>query len=280
VVLGSRTRYWEYGDPLAPLAVVAVHGFRGDHHGLEAVVGYLCASRPDIRVLVPDLPGFGASEPLGGILHDVAGYGQWLRGFLDALGLLGTAVVLGHSFGTIVVSGALAAGLPAPRAVLINPIASPALSGPNAVGTRLAVFYYWLGARLPARLGFAVLRWRAVTRGMSITMAKTRDRPLRRWIHDQHDRYFGAFANRDVVLEAFRASVGADVSQFARDVTVPVLLVAADRDDITPVRDQHRLVALFPDARLRILSGVGHLIHYERPAEAAAEIDAFLAGSP
>lgn len=279
-VLGSRTRYWVYGDPAAPQPVVAVHGFRGDHHGLEAVVAYLCASRPDVRVLVPDLPGFGSSDPLAGASHDIAGYGAWLRGFLDALGLLGTATVLGHSFGTIIVSGALAAGLPAPRAVLINPIASPALSGPNAIGTRLAVVYYGLGARLPARLGFAVLRWRVVTRGMSIAMAKTQDRQLRRWIHDQHDRYFGAFANREVVLEAFRASVGADVRQFAGDVTVPVLLIAADRDDITPVRDQHRLAALFPDARLRILAGVGHLIHYERPAEAAAAIDSFLPEVP
>src|SRR3954469_4686745 len=104
-VLGSRTRYWEYGAPDAELTVVAVHGFRGDHHGLEAIVAYLCSRTPGIRVIAPDLPGFGESEPLAGH-HDIDGYGAWLSGFLEALGVRGTAVLLGHSFGTIVVAGA------------------------------------------------------------------------------------------------------------------------------------------------------------------------------
>lgn len=276
-VAGGRTRYWEYGPADGAITVVAVHGFRGDHHGLESIVGSLCARNPSVRVVAPDLPGFGVSEPLAG-RHDIAGYAAWLSAFLDALGLRGTAALLGHSFGTIVVSAALAGGLPAPRAVLINPIASPALSGPNAIGTRLAIFYYWLGGRLPERAGFALLRWRAVTRGMSVTLAKTRDRHVRRWIHNQHDRFFGAFANREVVLEAFRASVGSDVSEFAARIPVPVHLIAAERDDITPVADQHELAELFPDATLAVLPGVGHLIHYEVPEAAAAEVERFLLG--
>jgi glycosyltransferase involved in cell wall biosynthesis len=280
-VLGSLTRYWEYGAAAeeADVTLVAVHGFRGDHHGLESVVAFLCDRAPRLRVLAPDLPGFGVSEPFAGRRHDVEGYGEWLSEFLDALGLRGTAVLLGHSFGTIVVSAALAGGLAAPRAILINPIASPALSGPNAIGTRLAVFYYWLGARLPERPGFALLRWRAVTRGMSVTMAKSRDRAMRRWIHNQHDRFFGAFATRDVVLEAFRASVGNDVSEFAARIPVPVHLIAAEKDDITPVADQYRLRDLFPQATLEVLPGVGHLIHYEVPEAAARGVERFLLGS-
>ncbi len=279
-VLGSRSRYWEYGADAADAetTLVAVHGFRGDHHGLESIVAFLCDRSPGLRVIAPDLPGFGVSEPLRDRAHDIGGYGEWLSKFLDALGIRGTAVLLGHSFGTIIVSAALAAGLPAPRAILVNPIASPALSGPNAIGTRLAVFYYWLGARLPERPGFALLRWRAVTRGMSVTMAKTRDRALRRWIHNQHDRFFGAFANRDVVLDAFRASVSNDVSHFAAQIPVPVHLIAAEKDDITPVADQYTLRDLFPQASLEVLPGVGHLIHYEVPDEAARAVERFLLG--
>ena len=275
-VLGTTTRYWEYGPVDAELTIVAVHGFRGDHHGLESIAAHLCASDPRIRVISPDLPGFGVSEPLRYDVHDISGYSGWLRAFLDRLGLLGTAVVLGHSFGSIVVAAALAGGLAAPRAILINPIASPALSGPNAIGTRLAIFYYWLGSRIPESLGFWVLRWRAVTRGISIFMTKSKDPALRRWVHNQHDRYFGAFATRQVVLDAFRASVSHDVSEYAADIAIPVLLIAAELDDITPVADQHALAAIFADATLRVIPGVGHLIHYEVPAEAAREIDAFV----
>jgi pimeloyl-ACP methyl ester carboxylesterase len=108
-------------------------------------------------------------------------------------------------------------------------------------------------------------------------MVKTRDRGLRRWVHDQHDSYFSRFADRRVVLDAFRASVSSDVSSYAARVAVPTLLIAADRDDITALPAQHELRALFPDARLTVIDGVGHLIHYEKPQEAAAAIQGFVA---
>jgi pimeloyl-ACP methyl ester carboxylesterase len=110
-------------------------------------------------------------------------------------------------------------------------------------------------------------------------MTKTREKGLRRWIHNQHDRYFSAFANRDVVLQSFRASVSNDVSEYAAAIPVPTLLIASDQDDITPVAAQYTLEKAIPDARLVVLNGVGHLIHYERPVEAAEAITAFLGRS-
>ncbi len=278
-VLGSTTRYWDYGDPSASTSIVLVHGFRGDHHGLEPVVAHL----EGFRLISPDLPGFGESEPLREAHHDIDGYADWLRAFVAALDLGGRVVILGHSFGSIVVSAALA-GHDRPDAlhpddvVLVNPIAAPALKGPRGILTRLAVFYYWLASVLPEKLGFALLRNGLIVRVMSVAMAKTDDKTLRRWIHDQHDRYFSAFSDRRVVLEAFRASVSNDVSEFAPDILERTLLIAADKDDITPVTAQERLVKLFPDARLHVIADVGHLIHYEVPEEAAGQITAFLAG--
>lgn len=272
-LLGGTTRYWVYGPADTAMTIVTVHGFRGDHHGLEPVVAQL----PGVRIISPDLPGFGESTPLAEAAHDLRGYGAWLAAFVDRLGLGGDFVLLGHSFGSIVASAALADGLPATRLVLINPIAAPALAGPRGILTRLAVLYYRLGKVLPERLGFGLLRNRLIVRGMSVAMAKTRNAALRRWIHAEHDRYFSGFADRRTVLEAFRASVSSDVSHFAADIRVPTLLVAADRDDITDVAAQHRLAARFPDAKLVVLSDVGHLIHYEKPAEAAEAIRGFLA---
>ena len=270
-VLGSDTRYWEYGARADGPTLVLVHGFRGDHHGLEPVVAFL----PGVHIVSPDLPGFGSSTPLGEVRHDIDGYGRWLAAFVAAIGAE-RPVIVGHSFGSIVVSGAVAAGLDADRVVLINPIAAPALAGPRGVLTRLAVFYYWLAAALPEGLGFALLRNRVIVWIMSLAMVKTRRRSLRRFVHDQHDRYFSAFADRRVVLEAFRASVSENVSEFAARIPQQTLLVAADRDDITPVLAQVRLQHLFPRASLKIIAGVGHLIHYEKPREAAGHIARFL----
>ncbi|MBW8872959.1 MAG: alpha/beta fold hydrolase, partial [Leifsonia sp.] len=104
VVLGSTTRFWDYGDPDAATTLVLVHGFRGDHHGLEPVVAQL----DGIRLVSPDLPGFGASTPLTEAAHDIDGYGRWLSEFVAALELSGRVVLLGHSFGSIVVAASLA----------------------------------------------------------------------------------------------------------------------------------------------------------------------------
>jgi pimeloyl-ACP methyl ester carboxylesterase len=281
VILGSTTHFWEYGDASASTTIVTVHGFRGDHHGLEPVIAQLPDVLDDFRVISPDLPGFGSSTPLTAAKHDVEGYAQWLRRFIDELKPTGRFVLLGHSFGSIVVSAALAgrtqpSDLSPERVVLVNPIGAPALSGPRGVLTRLAVFYYWAGSALPERLGFALLRSRPIVRVMSVQMAKTKQKPLRRWIHEEHDRYFSAFADRRVVLEAFKASVSHDVSEYAASVPEATLLVAAAQDDITPVSAQHRLQTLFPDAKLEVIDGVGHLIHYEVPQTAAELIGDFL----
>lgn len=269
-VRDGRTAYWVYGMADSETVVIAVHGFRGDHHGLESVLAFL----PEARVIVPDLPGFGESAPVTGRTYDLEEYAAWLVDFADAVAP--GAVILGHSFGSIVTSAALVAGLETPRLILVNPIGAPALEGPKAVMTRLAVLYYALGARLPERLGTALLRNRLVVRIMSIAMAKTSDRDLRRFIHDQHDRYFSRFADRDVLRDAFVASVSHDVSEFAASIDVPTLLIAAQRDDITPIEVERELVTRFPEASLVEIARVGHLIHYETPAEAAGAIRRFL----
>ncbi|MBS1905309.1 MAG: alpha/beta hydrolase [Actinobacteria bacterium] len=269
-VLGGRTAYWIYGPDDAEVTVLAVHGFRGEHHGLEPVVAHL----PGVRVIMPDLPGFGETAPLPGRVHDIDAYAQWLTEFVARVAP--GAVILGHSFGSIVAAAAVAGGLETPRLILVNPIGAPALEGPKAVLTRLAILYYALGARLPESIGTELLRNRVIVRAMSIAMAKTRDPELRRFVHDQHDTYFSRFADREVLSQAFRTSVSHDVREFAPRISAPTLLVAAQRDDITPIEAERRLVGLFPDAELVEIAHVGHLIHYEAPAEAAGAIRRFL----
>lgn len=271
-VAGGDTHYWDYGPEDAATTIVVVHGYRGEHHGLEPVVAHLAG----LRIISPDLPGFGQSSRLGSGAHDIAGYAAWLRAFVEALGLEGEAVILGHSFGSIVVSAAVAGGLRTPRLVLVNPIAAPALKGPNGFLSRLTLFYYRAARALPAGIGARLLGNWLIVRFMSVFLAQSRDPALRRWIHDQHHSYFSRYADRDSVVEGFEASIGSDVSMFAPRIAVPTLLIGADRDPITTVAAQQRLATLFPDARLEIIPGVGHLVHYEKPREAAEAIVAFL----
>ena len=59
----------------------------------------------------------------------------------------------------------------------------------------------------------------------------------------------------------------------------PTLLIAAEKDDITPIEAERRLRGMFPDAELVEIPSVGHLIHYETPQVAADAIRRFLAPS-
>lgn len=281
---GGAVAYWDYAPVggTAPSSspaptILMLHGFRGDHHGLLRIIEEL----PTARIIIPDLPGFGTSEPFAAGEHDIAGYSRFVGEFMAALALGPETVLLGHSFGSIVAAYLAAAHpLSISRLILINPICEPALEGAKGLMTRLAEFYYYAAARLPEPLGMALLRNRIIVRVMSITMAKTTNKDLRRWIHGQHDAYFSIFANRQCLLEAFRASIGATVREVARELTMPVLLIVGTIDDLGSVPGQRRMAAMIPDSTLRIIDDVGHLIHYEAPAEAAAMISGFLAEAP
>lgn len=275
-VLGSTTRFWAYGSPDAKHTIVVTHGYRGEHHGLEPVVAQL----PSLYVISPDLPGFGESTPMTEEHHSIDGYAHWLAAFVDQLGLSGTAIILGHSFGSIVSTAALAQGLPAPALILINPISVSGLHGPRPFATRATVWYYSMAKKLPEKLGLALLRSWFIVQFMSMSLVKTRDKALRRWIHREHHTYFSKFSNRDVVVEAFNASISANVSDFASAVTVPTLMIAAELDDITPVAAHLPVVDAIAGSTLVVLPDVGHLIHYEKPVPAAEAIKDFIATLP
>ena len=273
---GSKVAYWTY-EPVRVTpetrTILVIHGFRGDHHGLLRVTDQL----PGMRLIMPDLPGFGSSAAFVGAEHSVERYGQFISDFLEALGLGSDTVLLGHSFGSIVASHYVAAHPgTVSELILVNPIAAPALEGPKGLMTKLAILYYEAAARLPRRLGQGLLRSQLIVRVMSETMAKTRDKELRRFVHTQHSAYFSAFEDRESLLEAFKASVGSNVAEVAPGLTLPVLLIAGEKDEIAALPDQHKLLAVLPDPQLEVIPDVGHLIHYETPEPAAGFIRRFL----
>ncbi|WP_129786591.1 alpha/beta fold hydrolase [Promicromonospora panici] len=278
---GGTTHLWRYGsDDAAADQLVLLHGFRGDHHGLEPIVAHLLSDRPDLRITVPDLPGFGASPPLPEERHDVPGYAAWARDLVREVAPEGAAALAGHSFGSVVAAAAMSgATFAAPLAralVLINPIPRPPLSGRGRMGVGATAVVHSLAGALPEAAGTTLLRHGALTRIASVAMVRTPDRAMRRWIHEEHDRYFAGFATRRSLLEAFRASITGSVREWAAGIDVPSLLVGGARDDLAPASDQRDLVALFDDARLVLVPGVGHLTHYETPGAVAREFAAFL----
>lgn len=265
-------RYWEFGDPAQP-TIIMIHGFRGTHHGLQRIIDQL----PGYHIIAPDLPGFGDSAPFAGAIHSAENYVEWLHGFIYHFKLTQLPTLLGHSFGSIIASHYAAAHPDTiTKLILINPIGAPALEGPKAILTKLAIFYYWLGRQLPEKASHAWLSNPSIVKIMSMSMTKSKDKDMLAYVHDQHLTYFSRFASPKVVAEAFNASVSHDVREVASRITTPTLLIAGDIDDITPLTKQHELAEAIAGSQLVVLKNVGHLIHYETADKAAEVIQKFI----
>jgi pimeloyl-ACP methyl ester carboxylesterase len=263
--------YYEYPAVSEKVStIVMIHGYRGNHRGLEAIVGGL----GNFRIIVPDLPGFGESEQLQ-IAHTLESYANWLEQLLDGLVLKSQVNLVGHSFGTLVV-GKYASTRLCRSIVLINPVSAPALKGPRAFLTRITSLFYHLSNRLPESIGGWLLRSPIAVMVMSSVMAKTKDRKLRSWIHKQHLSNFSDFASVRVATEGYDASISTDLSLMAASIASPVLVVAAALDDITAIDRQREVVKLYPNAKLLEIEDVGHLVHYEAPQQAARYIASFV----
>lgn len=309
------TRYWQYGKgmnggtfPEGSYPVLLVHGFRGDHHGLEIIANYLLKLIPNVSIISPDLPGFGRSADLpegaqgkntrdensqGG--DNINAYVAWLNDFVkhtnpareDAQPL--PLHLVGHSFGSIVTS-AFAAAHPNSLAFLslINPISEPALEGSQRVASRLASLYYRAGAALPEKIGYPLLRSQLITRASSEVMMRTKDKAMRRFINGQHAAYFGSFGSRRGVLSAYEASITHTAAEYAAAIRVPVQMLVAEDDDLGTPETARAMYATLTSRNLPVSSSgarerldmipeVGHLIHYETPHLAAELIADFAA---
>lgn len=270
-ISGVTTAYWEYNADKHP-TLILIHGFRGTHHGLLKIAELL----PNFRIIIPDLPGFGASAALT-TEHSVDNYVSWLYDFRQIVDTAQSSYIIGHSFGSIVASH-YAARHPSSvkKLVLINPIGAPALEGEQRLLTQFAILYYWLGHKLPARAATAWISMKPITKVMSVAMRKTDDRVIRKYIDEQHYAHFSSFANPDQLAEAFRTSVSHDVSQVAEKLHIPTLLIAGEKDDITSLDKQQELHGRIAGAELVVIAGVGHLTHYETPDQVAAAIHRFI----
>jgi pimeloyl-ACP methyl ester carboxylesterase len=258
-----KTTYWSYpANQVSAGTIVFIHGYRGNHHGLEAIIGAL----PEFNVIAPDLPGFGEAAPLAG-KHSVLAYANWLTEFMDAVAQPDTTL-LAHSFGTIVAAAAAQSGL-ANRLVLINPVSKFERRGRDKVLEQLTDGFYSFSGMLPESAGNVLLKNPVMVRVMSEVLAKTKNKQLRSWIHKQHDENFSEFAERRVAIEAYAASTSMSVSSYASSINNQTLLIAGELDDITNLADQQRVLRMFPHAELDVIRGVGHLVHYETPAAAA-----------
>ncbi len=269
---GSQTKYWIY-NPHQNRTILAVHGFRGNHLGLQYIVEHL----PQYRIIIPDLPGFGQSLPMSERIHNIQGYCDFVVNFMSELNL-SPVVLLGHSFGSLI-AAQLAADSPNlfTELILINPISASPRAGFQIIPSKLVETYYWLTTNLTEKWSQRLLGSRNFSRLMSLTLSRTHDPKIRRLVYAHHLADANQpYHHRKPIAESFAASLQHTTLDHAHRITLKTLIIAGTQDPLVPMSKQQQLHHTVVDSQLILIPKVGHLIHLETPLEAANSISTFL----
>ncbi|MGH7238286.1 MAG: alpha/beta fold hydrolase, partial [Candidatus Saccharimonadales bacterium] len=76
--------------------------------------------------------------------------------------------------------------------------------------------------------------------------------------------------------ETFKKVISDDVRPDAAKLKLPTLLVYGDNDEQAPLRYGEIFSRLIPGSKLEMMSGGGHFVHLDRPAETIGLVEEFL----
>ncbi|HSK18698.1 MAG TPA: alpha/beta fold hydrolase [Longimicrobiales bacterium] len=263
--LGGRTHHIEAGSGEP---VVLLHGGTGGGANWFRVIGPL-ASR--FRVLAPDLPGFGLSDPipvtrpLGTAAADRLVDWMAQNDVTDAL-------MVGTSFGGL---AALRIAQRSSRVTRLLLLDAAGLGRAIHPAVRLATSLPLTRLLMaPSRRGTAVVLRLLLTTDRSL-MSTTQERALIEYLLTTARAAGTAYLARTLAMFAGaggqREVLGPD--ELAR-LRLPVSIVWGERDRLLPLAGVRQAAQALPDARLIVIPGTGHSPNWERPeAVVAAVVD-------
>jgi len=267
---GSRIHYLTVGSG-PPLVLL--------HGGGECALAWRWVL-PDLarrfRVIAPDFPGSGGSDrPTTG--YTVAMLGEFVGGFLDALGIQRAAVV-GHSLG----------GLAAMQFALRDPARVSALALVASAGLGREIHPLLKSLCLPG-LGDWATAWAITPLGQlqrvgwrALGSFSRLERAPIGWFVDQ--LWLGIYPRIlwDQLLLS-RVLIGQEGQKEVLldrlpNISVPTLIVWGESDQILPVAHARAAAGRIRHSRLVIVPDCGHMPHIERPEAFLDAVISFLEG--
>jgi 3-oxoadipate enol-lactonase len=223
-----------------------LHSLLSDRASFDAIVPELARS---FRVIVPELPGFGRSQAVGGGLDAVAD--RMAEAVGDAAGGE-DAIVLGNGYG----------GFVALQMAIRHP----------GIATRLVLADSGAAFPEPGREAFRTMAAVSNAKGLSAITDVAMRRLFAPEFQAAHPELMAdrraAFLRTDP--EVFRAACDALASLDLRPelgkVKVPALVLVGEHDEATPPPMSRELAAGLPEARFDIIPGCAHVPQLQSPA--------------
>jgi pimeloyl-ACP methyl ester carboxylesterase len=250
---GVRLRYLEQGPAEGP-AVIMLHGYSDSSFSFSRVLPLLPAS---LRVIVPDQRGHGGSDRAGDYSMDAMA--RDVIELMDALNVP-SATIVGHSMGSFV----------ARRAAVLAP----------ARVSRLVL----TGAG-PSSRNAALLE---VQRGANALQDPVDETFVRDFQYGSINRPVPAPFMEQAIAESLKLdaatwkAVAAGLVAYTPaepGIRVPTLVVGGDKDGVFAAEEQRTLAGRIAGARITIVDGIGHTLHWEEPQRFVTELLGFVEGS-
>jgi pimeloyl-ACP methyl ester carboxylesterase len=250
-VRGGKLPVWmKAGEPPA---LVFLHYWGGSHRTFDPVIARLAGR----AVVSYDQRGWGAARELPGP-YGIEALADDVLDVVRGLGI-GRYVLAGHSMGGKAAQLAASrrpeglAGLvliaPAPPRPVVSAEAAQALSHAYDSETTVGDALKHVLTHRPLPAG---VREQAITDSLA--------------------------AGEDARLAWPLHGITEDITAAARNIDVPVLVLAGDRDQVEPPAAlEANLLPFIPGARMTIIEGTGHLSPLEVPAQVADQLDQFAA---
>lgn len=252
---GVTLQYTEQGDPDGT-PVIFLHGYPDSLVSFQPTIACL---PPAIRAIAPTQRGHGdSSRPATG--YAMSDFATDLVAFMDALDIP-KAILAGHSMGSLI----------APRTAIDYP--------ERVMGMVLIGAFYQPLCSMPDLIE---LRELMETFSDPVDPEFAREFQLST-IHGPVDEgFFETLISESLKLPAFvlRAVFDGllqeDLTGQIAQAAAPTLIIWGERDAMSPLGDQHALVAAMPEARLLTYPGTGHSVQWEQPDRVAGDIAAFV----
>jgi pimeloyl-ACP methyl ester carboxylesterase len=268
----NNVRYWTYHPENLPTCIF-IHGFTGSHEGFQ----YIISDLPDFHIIVPDLPGFGESK-LTLQQYTIDELAKKTNEFVKALNLTEPPYLVSHSMGGLVAASMLSQNpeLFAKKTVFISPVATTVSRlDSRSLGAFLGRMQYFLGKTVPA-VGSKLVTSRLISRLATSLILTTNEPEMKKKINAHHFKNLDYISSIDYYHQLHIDINKRGAVDYAEQLRrFSILVITGDKDNVTPLATERKFVEAV-QAKLEIIPGVGHLLHYEKPTAVAAAIGAFL----
>ena len=239
-------------------ALFLFHSLLSDRASFDRIVPELARS---YRVIVPELPGFGASKAVSG--GGLAAVADRMAEVVEEAARGQETIVLGNGYGGFV--------------ALQMAIRHPGIADRLVLADCGAAFSE--GGREAFRNMAAAARTKGLSAITDVAMRRLFAPEFQAAHPDLMRDRREAFLKTDpeVLQEACAALAELDLRAELAGVTVPVLVLVGEHDEATPPPMSRELAALLPNARLHVIAGCAHVPQLQAPEVFLEAIDEFLA---